>query len=61
MNYPFASRNLGKASCFGGFGLSGWILTNRPIFGFLSGLRLVGFGVVELARYDCPLLQSLVY
>ena len=43
-NRPFASLNLGGGGvCFGGFRLSGWILTNRPVFGSLGGMRLVGF------------------
>ena len=43
MSHPFASLNLGKAGCFGGFGLSGWILIKRPVFGSLGGMCLVGF------------------
>ena len=43
-NRPFTSLNLGRAGCFGGFGLSGWILMNRPVFGSLGGMCfMVGF------------------
>ena len=42
-NCPFASLNLGRAGCFGGFGLSGWILTNRPVFGSLGGMCFGAF------------------
>ena len=43
MNHPFASLNLGRAGCFGRFGLSGWILMKRPVFGSLDGMHCVGF------------------
>ena len=56
MNHPFASLNLGKAGCFGGFGLSEWILMNRPVFGSLGGLCLVGF----CGCRTCPLPLSTV-
>ena len=54
-NRPFASFSLGRAGCFGGFGLSGWILTNRPVFGPLGGTRLVGFCGWAIGGGTCPL------
>ena len=55
-NRPFASLNLGRASCFGGFGLSGWILTNQPVFGSLGGMC---FGVF-CGCGTCPLSSSTI-
>ena len=37
-NRPFASLNLGRVVCFGGFGPSRWILMNRPVFGSPGGM-----------------------
>ena len=42
MNRPFASLNLGRVGCFGGFGTSGLILTNRPVLGSLGLMCFAG-------------------
>ena len=42
MNRPFASLNLGRAGCFGGFGTSGLFLTNRPVLESLGLMRFAG-------------------
>ena len=53
MNCPFASLYLGRAGCFGGFGLSGLILTNRPVFGSLGGMHLGGFCDLAIGCGTC--------